>query len=37
MAPCVFMHRSDSIYDDSLAVQYQFPKQYINSGDKVYH
>lgn len=23
------MHRSDSIYDDSPAVQYQFPKQYL--------
>lgn len=29
MAHCVFMHRSDSIYDDSPAVQYQFPKQYL--------
>lgn len=29
MANCVFMHRSDSIYDDSPAVQYQFPKQYL--------
>jgi putative restriction endonuclease len=28
MPHCVFMHRSDSIYDDSPAVQYQFPKQY---------
>lgn len=28
MTHCVFMHRSDSIYDDSPAVQYQFPKQY---------
>jgi len=25
---CVFMHRSDSIYDDDPTVQYQFPKQY---------
>ncbi len=24
----VFIHRSDSIYDDSLAEQYQFPSQY---------
>ncbi len=30
MAHCVFMHRSDSIYDDSPAVQYQFPKQYLS-------
>jgi putative restriction endonuclease len=29
MAHCVFMHRSDSSYDDSPAVQYQFPKQYL--------
>jgi putative restriction endonuclease len=29
MAHCIFMHRSDSIYDDSPAVQYQFPKQYL--------
>jgi putative restriction endonuclease len=29
MAHCVFMHRSDSIYDDSPALQYQFPKQYL--------
>ncbi len=29
MPYCVFMHRSDSIYDDSPAVQYQFPKQYL--------
>jgi len=26
---CVFMHRSDSIYDDDPTVQYQFPKQYL--------
>lgn len=25
----VFIHRSDSIYDDSLAEQYQFPSQYL--------
>ncbi len=25
----VFIHRSDSIYDDSPAEQYQFPKQYL--------
>lgn len=24
----VFIHRSDSIYDDSPAERYQFPKQY---------
>jgi putative restriction endonuclease len=29
MAHCVFMHKPDSIYDDSPAVQYQFPKQYL--------
>ncbi|MBY5931572.1 HNH endonuclease [Tateyamaria omphalii] len=29
MAFGVFMHRSDSIYDDVPAVQYQFPKQYL--------
>ena len=29
MAHCVFIHRSDSIYDDSPALQYQFPKQYL--------
>jgi putative restriction endonuclease len=29
MAKGIFMHRSDSIYDDSPAVQYQFPKQYL--------
>ena len=25
----VFIHRSDSIYDDSPAEQYQFPRQYL--------
>jgi len=30
MSYCVFMHRSDSIYDDSPAEQYQFPKQYLD-------
>lgn len=30
MPHCVFIHRSDSIYDDSPAVQYQFPKQYLD-------
>ncbi|MGJ4957717.1 HNH endonuclease [Bradyrhizobium sp. HKCCYLRH2015] len=29
MGYCVFMHRTDSIYDDSPAEQYQFPKQYL--------
>ncbi|MGJ4952510.1 HNH endonuclease [Bradyrhizobium sp. HKCCYLS20291] len=29
MSYCVFMHRTDSIYDDSPAEQYQFPKQYL--------
>lgn len=29
MSYCVFMHRSDSIYEDSPAEQYQFPKQYL--------
>jgi putative restriction endonuclease len=29
MSYCVFMHRSDSIYDDSPAERYQFPKQYL--------
>lgn len=27
------MHRSDSIYDDSPAVQYQFPKQYLSRAE----
>ena len=31
---CVFMHRSDSIYDDTPAVQYQFPKQYLTRAMK---
>ncbi|MEW6091076.1 MAG: HNH endonuclease [Pseudomonadota bacterium] len=30
MTFCVFMHRSDSIYDDSPTEQYQFPKQYLD-------
>lgn len=30
MSYCVFMHRADSIYDDSPAEQYQFPKQYLS-------
>jgi putative restriction endonuclease len=29
MGYCVFMLRPDSIYDDSPATQYQFPKQYL--------
>ena len=29
MAFGVFMHRSDSIYDDSPAERYQFPSQYL--------
>lgn len=33
MAFCVFMHRSDSIYDDSPAERYQFPKQYLSRAE----
>tara|TARA_B100000965_G_scaffold244367_1_gene205082 strand:+ start:149 stop:1036 length:888 start_codon:yes stop_codon:yes gene_type:complete len=33
MGYCVFMHRSDSIYDDSPAEQYQFPKQYLSRAE----
>ncbi|MCW5752283.1 MAG: HNH endonuclease [Alphaproteobacteria bacterium] len=29
MSHCVFVHRPDSIYDDSPAEQYQFPGQYL--------
>lgn len=29
MTFCVFMHRADSIYDDSPAERYQFPPQYL--------
>lgn len=29
MVHCVFMHRADSIYDDSPAERYQFPPQYL--------
>lgn len=29
MSYCVFMHRADSIYDDSPAEQYQFPTMYL--------
>jgi putative restriction endonuclease len=30
MGFCVFIHRSDSIYDDSPAERYQFPSQYLS-------
>jgi putative restriction endonuclease len=30
MAKGVFIHRSDSIYDDSPAERYQFPPQYLS-------
>lgn len=30
----LFVHRSDSIYDDSPAEQYQFPKQYLTRVEK---
>ena len=30
----LFVHRSDSIYDDSPAEQYQFPKQYLSRIEK---
>jgi putative restriction endonuclease len=33
VAHCVFIHRSDSIYDDSPTVQYQFPKQYLRRAE----
>jgi len=33
MTYCVFMHRSDSIYDDSPAERYQFPKQYLGRAE----
>jgi putative restriction endonuclease len=33
MSYCVFMHRPDSIYDDSPAEQYQFPKQYLGRAE----
>src|ERR1700748_2216979 len=29
----VFIHRSDSIYDDSPAEQYQFPSQYLSRAE----
>lgn len=31
----VFIHKSDSIYDDIPAVQYQFPKQYLSRAKKL--
>lgn len=34
MSYAVFMHRSDSIYDDSPAEHYQFPKQYLGRAEK---
>ena len=34
MSYCVFMHRADSIYDDSPAEQYQFPKQYLTRAER---
>ncbi len=33
MSHCVFMHRFDSIYDDTPAEQYQFPKQYLSRAE----
>lgn len=33
MSFCVFMHRSDSIYDDSPTERYQFPKQYLSRAE----
>lgn len=33
MAFGVFIHRSDSIYDDSPAERYQFPSQYLRRGE----
>lgn len=34
MAFCVFIHRTDSIYDDVPSAQYQFPKQYLTRAQK---
>ncbi|MBL8697573.1 MAG: HNH endonuclease [Alphaproteobacteria bacterium] len=34
MSYCVFMHRADSIYDDSPAEQYQFPKSYLSRAER---
>lgn len=33
MSHCVFMHRSDSIYNDNPSAQYQFPKQYLSRAE----
>jgi hypothetical protein len=33
MSYSVFMHRSDSIFDESPAEQYQFPKQYLGRAE----
>lgn len=33
MSHCVFMHRSDSIYNDKPSAQYQFPKQYLSRAE----
>ena len=30
MARGIFLHRTDSIYDDRPELQYQFPKQYLS-------
>ena len=30
----VFIHRQDSVYDDSPAERYQFPKQYLNRAQR---
>ena len=30
----IFIHRADSIYDDSPATQYQFPKQYLGRAER---
>lgn len=32
MTKGIFVHRTDSIYDDSPAEQYQFPRQYLTRG-----
>lgn len=37
MGHCVFMLRPDSVYDDSPAEQYQFPKQYLGRAQKSVH
>ena len=29
----IFIHRSDSIYDDSPAERYQFPRQYLGRAE----